>query len=120
MTQAATSSSRNGNLFATTREEAEELERALAAEGVPLPIMDKYPSLGVVGNGESDLSDLIDDHTLALAHDIMTMGAGSSAQTMLLVANDTIGTSNHLYMDNLGIPHAAISHPGINHVVLRE
>lgn len=112
MTQAAASSSRHGGLFATSREEAEELERALAAEGVPIPIMDKYPSLGGVGNAETDLSDLIDDHTLALAHDIMTMGAGSSAQTMLMGTADTISPSNHLYADNLSIPQAAVSHPG--------
>lgn len=107
MTQAAASSSRNG-LFVPSREEAEELERALAVEGVA---MDKF---GVVVNGESDLSDLslIDDHALALAHDLMALGSAPNGQNMLMSATEAAvvsatGNANHLYMDNLSIPHAA-------------
>ncbi len=115
MTQAAASSSRNGGLFVPmpSREEAEELERVLAVEGVP--IMDKYPTMGGVGHGESDLGDLslIDDHTLALAHDLITLGAGASAQSMM--GSEVASVSNHLYMDNLSIPHQAAIHPGILH-----
>lgn len=111
MTQAAASSSRNGGLFVPSREEAEELERVLAVEGVP--IMDKYTSMGGVGH-ESDLSDLslIDDHTLALAHDLMTMGAGASAQSIMMGSAEVAAVSNHLYMDNLSIPQQTVIHPG--------
>jgi hypothetical protein len=104
MTQAAASSSRNG-LFVPmpSREEAEELERVLAVA--------ESATMGGVGHPESDLSDLslIDDHTLALAHDLITLGAGASAQSMIM-GNDA-SVSNHLYLDNLSIPHQTI-HPG--------
>lgn len=113
MTQAAASSSRNGGLFVPSQEEAEELERVLAVEGVP--IMDKFSNMAGVGHAsESDLSDLslIDDHTLALAHDLITLGAGASAQNMMLGNAEIGGVSNHLYMDGLGIPHSTIVHPG--------
>ena len=114
MTQAAASSSRNGGLFVPmpSREEAEELERVLAVEGVP--IMDKYPTMGGVGHSESDLSDLslIDDHALALAHDLITLGAGASAQSIMM-GNEVTAVSNHLYMDNLSIPHQTIINPGM-------
>lgn len=100
MTQAAASSSRNGGLFVPmpSREEAEELERVLAVAG--------SATMGGVGHTESDLSDLslIDDHTLALAHDLITLGAG-------VLGNEVVPGSNHLYMDNLSIPHQTI-HPG--------
>jgi hypothetical protein len=116
MTQAAASSSRNGGLFVPSREEAEELERALACgEGVPIPMMDKYGnSLGGVGHGaESDLGDLslIDDHTLALAHDLMNLGSGAAVQN-LMMNSDPSAVSNQLYMDNLSIPHPSMIHPG--------
>ena len=105
MTQAAASSSRNG-LFVPmpSREEAEELERVLAVA--------ESATMGGVGHAESDLSDLslIDDHTLALAHDLITLGAGASAQSMM-IGNEVAAVSNHLYMDNLSIPHQTI-HPG--------
>lgn len=111
MTQAAASSSRNGGLFVPmpSREEAEELERVLAVEGVP--IMDKFPAMGGVGHAETDLSDLslIDDHTLALAHDLITLGTGASGQSMI---TEVAAGSNHLYMDNLSIPHSNIIHSG--------
>lgn len=96
-----------------SREEAEELERVLAVEGVP--IMDKFPTMGGVGHTESDLSDLslIDDHTLALAHDLITLGTGASAQSMMMGNAEVSAVSNHhLYMDNLSIPHSTIIHPG--------
>lgn len=105
MTQAAASSSRNGGLFVPmpSREEAEELERVLAVA--------ESATMGGVGHTESDLSDLslIDDHTLALAHDLITLGAGASGQS-LLMGNEVVPGSNHLYMDNLSIPHQTI-HP---------
>jgi hypothetical protein len=88
MTQAA-SSSRNGGLFVPSREEAEELERVLADEDVvPIPnsMLDKFGSaLGNVSASESDLSDLslIDDHALALAHDLV-MSAAATGQNLLL------------------------------------
>lgn len=121
MTQAAASSSRNGGLFVPmpSREEAEELERVLAVEGVPM-VMDKYPTMGGVGHAESDLGDLslIDDHTaLALAHDLITLGTGASAQSMMM-ANEVAAVSNHLYMDNLSIPHQTIIHPGKFRIVM--
>lgn len=107
MTQAASSVSRTGSLFVPSREEAEELERALAEE-VPIPILEKYP---VVAN-ETDLGDLslIDDHTLALAHDLV-MGAGPVAQNLLLSASESTTSTNHLFLDhsvleNLSIPHS--------------
>lgn len=109
MTQAAASSSRNGGLFVPmpSREEAEELERVLAVEGVPI-------TMGGVGHAESDLSDLslIDDHTLALAHDLITLGTGASAQSMMMGNTEVTAVSNHLYMDNISIPHSTIIHPG--------
>jgi len=116
MTQAAASSSRNGGLFVPSREEAEELERALACgEGGPIPMMDKYGnSLGGVGHGaESDLGDLslIDDHTLALAHDLMNLGSGAAVQN-LMMNSDPSAVSNHMYMENLSIPHPSMIHPG--------
>ena len=115
MTQAAASSSRNGGLFVPSREEAEELERALAGEGVPIPMgLDKYGnSMGGVGQGpESDLGDLslIDDQTLALAHDLMNMGAGVAAQNLMIT--DPTVVSNHMYMENLSISHPSMIHPG--------
>ena len=119
MTQAAASSVRNGSgLFVPSQEEAEELERALAVEGVPIPMMDKYSNHmgGVVGHpGESDLSDLslIDDHTLALAHDLMSIGAGTTTQNLLMNNQDpTSVSSSSAYMDNLSIPHPSIIHTG--------
>lgn len=114
MTQAAASSSRNGGLFVPSREEAEELERALAC-GEEVPMMDKYGnSLGGVGQGgESDLGDLslIDDHTLALAHDLMNLGSGAAVQN-LMMNSDPSAVSNHMYMENLSIPHPSMIHPG--------
>jgi len=98
MTQVASSVSRNGGLFVPSREEAEELERALAEE-VPIAIAN-----------ENDLSDLslIDDHTLALAHDLV-MGAGAVAQNLLLATAETASSTNmfmdHNVLDNLNIPH---------------
>lgn len=98
MTQVASSVSRSGGLFVPSREEAEELERALAEE-VPITIAN-----------ESDLSDLslIDDHTLALAHDLV-MGAGAVAQNLLLATAETASSTNifmdHNVLDNLNIPH---------------
>ena len=110
MTQAAASSSRNG-LFVPmpSREEAEELERVLAVA--------ESATMGGVGHAESDLSDLslIDDHTLALAHDLITMGAGASAQSMMM-GNEVAAVSNHLFMDNLSIPQHTI-HPGSFHLL---
>ncbi len=118
MTQAAASSSRNG-LFVPSREEAEELERALAVEGVPIPIMDKYSGMGgMVGHaGESDLSDLslIDDHALALAHDLMALGGTAAAQNLLMAnSGDTVvvSSNNSSYMDSLSIPHPSMMHSG--------
>ena len=109
MTQAAASSSRNG-LFVPmpSREEAEELERVLAVA--------ESATMGGVGHPESDLSDLslIDDHTLALAHDLITLGTGASAQSMIM-GNDP-AVSNHLYLDNLSIPHQTI-HPGTFYLI---
>ena len=122
MTQAAASSSRNGGLFVPSREEAEELERALACgEGGPIPMMDKYGnSLGGVGHGaESDLGDLslIDDHTLALAHDLMNLGSGAAVQN-LMMNSDPSAVSNHMYMENLSIPHPSMIHPGRSFPIL--
>lgn len=118
MTQAAASSTRNGGgLFVPSQEEAEELERALAVEGVPMPIMDKYATMsGVVGHaGESDLGDLslIDDHALALAHDLMTLGGGAAAQNLLMANPDPNPvSSSSAYMDNLNTSHPPLIHPG--------
>jgi hypothetical protein len=92
-----------------SREEAEELERVLAVA--------ESATMGGVGHAESDLSDLslIDDHTLALAHDLITMGAGASAQSMMM-GNEVAAVSNHLFMDNLSIPQHTI-HPGSFHLL---
>ena len=111
MTQ-ATSSSRN--LFVPSREEAEELERALA-EDVPIAI-------------SSDLSDLalIDDHTaLALAHDLVMSAAAGATNLLMAPTNEAIAQSHHashLYsldsnvlMDQLHLHHSNTSsvNPGI-------
>ena len=112
MTQVASSSR---GLFVPSQEEAEELERALA-EDVPIPILsDKYPAVA----NESDLGDLslIDDHTLALAHDLVMGATGSVAQNLLLTTAETQNSSSHLFLesgvlDKISLQHQPMINPG--------